>query len=85
MMYIATPLALPLTGPLVDRVLEPAVGGPGWAWAAPIVGSQEGSGMGLAIAVAGVLIFAMTAVVYALPETRSVEADLPDYAALADS
>ena len=27
LMYIATPLALLLTGPLVDHVLEPAVGG----------------------------------------------------------
>jgi hypothetical protein len=79
MMYIANPLALALTGPLVDRLLEPAVGGPGWAWAAPLVGSQAGSGMGLLIVVAGTIILLLTAGVYAWPRTRSLEADLPDY------
>jgi MFS family permease len=79
MMYIANPLALALTGPLVDRVLEPAVGGPGWAWVAPVVGSREGSGMGLLIACAGAIIFVLTAGIYAWPKTRSLEADLPDY------
>jgi MFS family permease len=81
MMYIANPLALALTGPLVDRVLEPAVGGPRWRWVAPLVGSQAGSGMGLLIVVAGAVIFLLTAGVYAWPRTRSLEADLPDYAA----
>jgi hypothetical protein len=84
LMYIATPLALLLTGPLVDRVLEPAVGGPGWAIVAPLVGSRPGSGMGLLISAAGALIFLLTAFVYAWPKTRSIEADLPDYAAVAD-
>jgi hypothetical protein len=82
MMYIANPLSLLLTGPLVDNVLEPAVGGPGWAAAAPLVGSQPGSGMGLLILVAGVLMFACTAVIYAWPRTRSIEADLADYQAV---
>jgi hypothetical protein len=68
----------------VDRVLEPAVGGPGWGSVAPLVGSQPGSGMGLLMVIAGALIFVLTAIVYALPKTRSVEADLPDYAALED-
>jgi hypothetical protein len=81
LMYIANPLALLLAGPLVDRVLEPAVGGPGWGAIAPIVGSAPGSGMGLLIAVAGALIFLITALVYAWPRARSIEADLPDYAA----
>jgi DHA3 family macrolide efflux protein-like MFS transporter len=81
MMYIANPLSLLLTGPLVDRVLEPAVGGPGWEIAAPLVGSRPGSGMGLLMVIAGGLILVLTAAVYVLPKTRSVEADLPDYAA----
>ena len=79
MMYIANPLSLLLTGPLVDRVLEPAVGGPGWGTVAPLVGSQAGSGMGLLMVIAGAAIFFLTAGVYALPKTRSVERDLPDY------
>jgi hypothetical protein len=53
---------------------------PGWALAAPLVGSQPGSGMGLLLFIAGVLIFLLTLAVYLWPKTRSVEADLPDYA-----
>jgi hypothetical protein len=80
MMYIANPLSLLITGPLVDRVLEPAVERPVWAVFAPLVGSEPGSGMGLLMVAAGAIMFLMTAVVYALPKTRSVEADMPDYA-----
>jgi hypothetical protein len=40
--------------------------------------------MGLLISAAGALIFLLTAFVYAWPKTRSIEADLPDYAAVAD-
>jgi len=80
MMYIANPLSLFLTGPLVDRVLEPAVGGPGWEIVAPLVGSQPGSGMGLLMVIAGGIIFVFTLIIYAWPRTRSVESDLSDYA-----
>jgi hypothetical protein len=79
MMYIANPLSSLLTGPLVDRWLEPAVGTPGWWWVAPLVGSQPGSGMGLLLFVSGAVILVMTAVVYAWRRTRTVEVDLPDY------
>jgi len=82
MMYIANPLSLLLTGPMVDRVLEPAVGTSWWRLVSPLVGSQAGSGMGLLMAVAGAVISILTLAVYAWPRTRSVEADLPDYAAL---
>ena len=73
--------SLLLTGPLVDRVLEPAVGGPAWAVVAPLVGDRPGSGMGLLMVLAGGLIMVSTAGVYAWPRTRSMEADLPDYEA----
>jgi hypothetical protein len=78
-MYIANPLSMLVTGPLVDRFLEPAVETARWAVVAPLVGSQPGSGMGLLLVAAGTVIFVLTVVVYALPKTRSVEADLPDY------
>jgi hypothetical protein len=81
MMYIANPLSLLVTGPLVDRALEPAIAEPGWQLVAPLVGSRPGSGMGLLMTIAGLIIFVTTAIVYALPKTRSVEADLPDYQA----
>lgn len=81
MMYIANPLSLLVTGPLVDRVLEPAVGTPAWAVVAPLVGDQPGSGMGLLLLLAGVIIVVMTAFVYAWPRTRRVESDLQDFVA----
>ncbi len=37
--------------------------------------------MGLLLFLCGMAILIMTAVVYALPKTRSLEVDLPDYAA----
>jgi hypothetical protein len=79
MMYVANPLSLLLTGPLVDQVLTPAVGTPGWAIVAPLVGSRSGSGMGLVLLVAGALMFAVTLAVYAWPRTRRVERELPDH------
>ncbi len=82
LMYIATPLSLALTGPLVDNYLEPAVGTKGWAFIAPLVGNQPGSGMGLLMIISGILMFLMTAIMYAWPKTRSLEIDLPDYEAL---
>src|SRR5262249_45818686 len=43
--FLASTTSFFLVGPLVDRVLEPAVK-PGWAFT-PIVGDQPGAGMGL--------------------------------------
>ena len=81
MMYIASPLSILLVGPLVDRWLEPAVGSPGWAVVAPLVGDQPGSGMGLLFVITGGLSFLLTLGVYLWPKARSIEADLPDYIA----
>ena len=81
LMYIANPLSLLITGPLADDVLEPAVGQPGWQIFEPLVGSQDGSGMGLLMLIAAIFMFLSTALIYAWPKTRSLEADLPDYAA----
>jgi DHA3 family macrolide efflux protein-like MFS transporter len=78
LMYLTNPLSLLLTGPLVDRVLEPAVGASWWAAAAPLVGRAPGSGMGLLMLGAGGLMFLLTALVYAHPATRRVERDIPD-------
>ncbi len=79
MMYIANPLSLLITGPLADDVLEPAVGQPGWQIFQPLVGSQDGSGMGLLMFIAAIFMFLSTALIYAWPKTRSLEADLPNY------
>ncbi len=77
------PVAFALVGPLADRVFEPAVGGPGWDLVAPLVGRAPGAGMGLIMLTAGSAITLLTAFVYSRRSTRRMEADLPDYAALA--
>jgi hypothetical protein len=84
MMYIANPLSLLLTGPLVDDLLKGAINRPAWRIVAPLVGSQPGSEMGLVLFTAGSLIFVLTLFVYTLPRVRNVENDLPDYNARVD-
>jgi len=79
---LMTPISYLITGPLVDRVLEPAVGRAGW-WSAvaPIVGSETGSGMGLLMVISGAICVLATLGTWAVPHVRSVEVDLPDYVA----
>jgi MFS family permease len=60
-----------LTGPLVDKVLEPAA-------------SEPGGGMGFLLVVNGVIILLSTIGVYALREVRMVESKLADYASVPD-
>jgi len=76
----ARALSLLLTAPLVDRILEPAVGGDAWSTFEPIFGSRPGAGMGLLMAVTSGLAFVGSALFYAHPRIRSMENDLPDHA-----
>jgi MFS family permease len=80
--FLGATLSFLLVGPLVDQVLEPAVGRLGWELVAPFVGRGPGSGIGLLLATVGLIILVTTGVIYALPAIRSLEADLPDYAVL---
>lgn len=75
--FVASTSSFFLVGPLVDRVLEPAVK-PGWAFTA-IVGDQPGAGMGLVLVVVGGVILVLTIGTYALKAIRRIETDLPDY------
>lgn len=75
--FIGATTSFLLVGPLVDRVLEPAVQ-PNWFFT-PLVGDQAGAGMGLVLVVVGGVILVMTTVVYGLRAVRHVETDLPDY------
>jgi hypothetical protein len=68
--YLGATLSFLLTGPLVDKVLEPRAAAPG-------------EGMGLLLVGTGVIILILTLAVYALPAIRNLEARLPDYEALA--
>lgn len=72
-------LSLLLTAPLVDRVLEPAVGGEAWRAFEPIFGGRPGAGMGLLMAVTSGLALVISALFYAHPRIRSMEHDLPDH------
>jgi MFS family permease len=70
-----------LTGVLVDRVLQPAVGRPFWRWLAPLVGQSPGAGIGLLLVMTGLLIISSTALTWSQRAVRHLEADLPEYAA----
>lgn len=73
------PLSYLVVGPLSDQIFEPAVGTAGWERVAPLVGESAGAGMGLIMLIAGVIVFAITGLIYAIPRVRSLERDLPDY------
>jgi MFS family permease len=78
--FIGSTASFLLTGPLVDKVLEPAARQPGWRAVAPLVGQGAGAGIGLLEVVTGVLILVVTAGMYAWPLIRRMESSLPDYA-----
>jgi hypothetical protein len=80
--FVGAATSFLLTGPLVDRVLEPAVATPGWRLFAPVVGSQPGAGIGLLLVVVGLIILTSTLAMYSLPRVRQLEMTLPDYQAI---
>jgi MFS family permease len=80
--FLGSTTSFLITGPLVDRVLEPAVGRPAWQVFSPVVGSEPGAGMGLLLVATGLIILAETLLMWLLPLIREMEAVLPDYAAV---
>jgi MFS transporter, DHA3 family, macrolide efflux protein len=83
--FVGATTSFLLTGPLVDRLLEPAVGDPRWQWVELLVGNQPGAGIGLLLVVVGLIILTSTTLMYALPRIRRLEVTLPDYEAVAVS
>jgi len=78
---IAMPAAMLVAGPLADYVFEPALM-PGGALAAPLgwlVGVGPGAGMGLMIAMAGVMGIFVPLFGYLLHSVRNIESVMPDY------
>lgn len=65
--YTAAPLSFLVTGPIVDRLLAPRVGG------------EDAGAMGALLMIAGGLLAVVSLGVYALPVIWRVEANLPDY------
>jgi hypothetical protein len=57
---LMTPIAAVITGPLADRVFEPAIRQPAWQSVAWLVGARPGAGMGLMFVVAGALVLALS-------------------------
>ncbi|MBI5927688.1 MAG: MFS transporter [Chloroflexi bacterium] len=82
---LTTPLSFLITGALVDKVLEPAVGTSAWQLFTPLLGNQAGAGMGLLLVIIGLLISIATLIMLALHGIRHLETDLPSYAALAEN
>jgi len=82
--FLASTSSFLTTGPLVDRVLEPALGSPAWRWVEPVVGQAPGAGMGLLLVVTGLVFVGATLGVAAWPRVRRLETTLPDYAALSE-
>ena len=76
---ILTPAAFLATGPLADRVFEPAVHTLGWRAVAWIVGDRPGAGMGLMLLIAGAATMLLSLAVYALPAIRRIESILPEH------
>ncbi len=85
MSMLLMPLAYLLMGPVIDTVFEPAVGTPGWERVAPLVGSTQGSGIGLIMVISGALLAVTTAFMYALPRVRRVESERADYTPIAQA
>ncbi len=77
--FLGATLSFLLTGQIVDRVLEPAVGTTWWQIVAPVVGQAEGAGMRLLLVATGVVILVATTAMLATPAVRRLESDLPDY------
>lgn len=76
----ATPIALLLVGPLVDRVLEPLMADDG-ALAdslGSVIGTGSGRGAALMMLIMGLLAIGATAIAYSYQPLRNLERDVPD-------
>jgi DHA3 family macrolide efflux protein-like MFS transporter len=79
---ITSPLAMLIAGPLADKVMEPAMQNPESSLArlvGPVTGTGEGVGMGLIVAVCGLLMAVVGIVPFFIPTIRNVETILPDH------
>lgn len=73
--FLGSTLSFLSIGPLVDRVLEPAVGQAGWHLVAPLVGVQAGAGMRLLMIATGLLLAIVTGIVWSIPTVRHLDAN----------
>jgi hypothetical protein len=83
--FLGATLSFLLTGQIVDRVLEPAVGTTWWQIVAPVVGQAEGAGMRLVLVGTGMAVLVATGSMLATPAVRRLELALPDYKVVSES
>ena len=81
---VTVPAGMLIGGFLADRVFEPAMQGGGWLAATfgPLVGTGPGAGMGLLIALAGLLGALNGVAGLLIPAVRNVDRIMPDHDAL---
>jgi len=74
------PLALVAAGPLLDRVLEPALseGGALASSVGEVIGTGPGRGAGFLMVVMGLAAIILSLVAYSYPRLRHLESELPD-------
>jgi MFS family permease len=80
--FLGSTLSFLLTGPLVDKVINPSISTPAWSWLTRFLGQGPAAGIGLVLVVTGVVIFAVTLFVVATASIRQLETRLPDYEVL---
>jgi hypothetical protein len=78
---ITGPLGMAMSGPLADFVFEPAMR-PGGVWANTLgwlFGTGPGAGMGVLVALTGLIAVAVGIVGYTIPAIYQAETLLPDH------
>jgi len=79
---ITSPMAMLITGPLADKLIEPAfIRSDFWLanLLAPVMGTGTGVGMGFIIALSGLLVALVGVVPFFIPVIKNVETILPDH------
>jgi MFS family permease len=76
---LGSTLSFVLTGPLIDKIVNPSISKPAWSRLAPFLGSGPEAGIGLVLVITGIIIFAVTLLVAAITSIRQLETRLPDY------
>lgn len=77
--FVATPVSFLITGPIVDKILEPNVGKGWWKVLEPMFGVQPGVGMGFLLSFTGLIIITVTIIAYSSPRVRRLEKETKDY------
>jgi MFS family permease len=78
---LGSTLSFLLTGPLVDKIINPSISTPSWDRLTPFLGRGPEAGISLVLVVTGIVIFAVTLLVAAIASIRQLETRLPDYEA----